>query len=131
MRSIQKCHCSVLCINAQYFLRQINAQFCSVCIYTLDRKVCVGTMRFLVKNTSVPVSKESDHPLHSVSIAWPQQVMRANVATSTCKSSMHTQHVKFSTYVGGGGGGVGLAVSVGVVFVESGVAGLVEEEEED
>ena len=44
---------------------------------------------------------------------------------------MHTQHVKFSTYVGGGGGGVGLAVSVGVFFVESGLAGLVEEEEED
>ena len=26
------------------------------------------------------------------------------MASSTCKSSMHTQHVKFSTYVFGGGG---------------------------
>ena len=43
---------------------------------------------------------------------------------------MHTQHVKFSTYVAWGSG-VGGVVPVGVVFVEGGVAGLVEEEEED
>ena len=30
--------------------------------------------------------------------------MRENVVLSTCKSSMHTQHVKFSTYVLVGGG---------------------------
>ena len=32
MRSIQKCDCSLLCINAHYFLSQINAKFYSVCI---------------------------------------------------------------------------------------------------
>ena len=34
---------------------------------------------------------------------------------------MHTQHVKFSTYVGGGG--VGVAGAVGVVLEEGGVVG--------
>jgi hypothetical protein len=49
--------------------------------------------------------------------------MRENVLLSTCKSSMHTQHVKFSTYVAWGGG-VGV-VAVGVVdFVEGVAAGL-------
>ena len=35
--------------------------------------------------------------------------MRVNVVASTGKSSMHTQHVKFSTYVLGGGGVGGVA----------------------
>ena len=97
MRSIQKCHCSVLCINAQYFLRQINAQFCSVCIYTLDRKVCVGTMRFLVKNTSVPASKESDHPLAMVLVVftwwwpWPMIPEEATCKTIPCRINTTTK----------------------------------------
>ena len=49
--------------------------------------------------------------------------MRLNVVQSTCKSSMHTQHVKFSTYVAWGSG-VGGVVAVGVVFVEGEAAGL-------
>ena len=49
--------------------------------------------------------------------------MRANVVASTCKSSMHTQHVKFSTYFAWGSG-VGGVVAVGVVFEEGEVVGL-------
>jgi hypothetical protein len=52
--------------------------------------------------------------------------MRENVLLSTCKSSMHTQHVKFSAYVGGGG--VGEVVAVVLVFEE--VFGLVEEDDD-
>ena len=48
--------------------------------------------------------------------------MRVNVSASTCKSSMHTQHVKFSAYVAGGGG-VGGVVAVGVVFEDGELAG--------
>ena len=39
---------------------------------------------------------------------------------------MHTQHVKFSTYVAWGSG-VGVAVAVGVVFEEGEAAGLVDD----
>ena len=49
--------------------------------------------------------------------------MRVNVLLSTCKSSMHTQHVKFSTYVTWGSG-VGRVVAVGMVFEEGEGAGL-------
>ena len=45
------------------------------------------------------------------------------VLLSTCKSSMHTQHVKFSTYVAWGSG-VGRVVAVGVDFEEGEAAGL-------
>ena len=55
--------------------------------------------------------------------------MRTNVLLSTCKSSMHMQHVKFSTYVLGGDG-VGGGVAVGVVFEEGQVSGLVEEDDD-
>ena len=55
--------------------------------------------------------------------------MRVNVAASTGKSSMHTQHVKFSTYVLGGDG-VGGVIAVGVIFEEGEVSGL-EEEDDD
>ena len=55
--------------------------------------------------------------------------MRANVLQSTCKSSMHTQHVKFSTYVLGGDG-VGGVIAVGVIFEEGEVSGLVEEDDD-
>ena len=48
--------------------------------------------------------------------------MREKVLLSTGKSSMHTQHVKFSTYVACGGG-VGGVVAV-VVFFEEGVGGM-------
>ena len=42
MRSVQKCHCSLLCVNAHYFLSQINAKFYSVCInlYTWQKSTC-------------------------------------------------------------------------------------------
>ena len=43
---------------------------------------------------------------------------------------MHTQHVKFSTYVARGGG-VGGVVAVGVVFVEGEAVGLVEDDSDD
>ena len=44
---------------------------------------------------------------------------------------MHTQHVKFSTYVTwGGGDGVGGLVPVGVVF-EEGEGGMVADDDED
>ena len=49
--------------------------------------------------------------------------MRTNAVLSTGNSSMHTQHVKFSTYVAWGSG-VGVAVAVGVVFEEGEAAGL-------
>ena len=42
---------------------------------------------------------------------------------------MHTQHVKFSTYVAWGSG-VGGVVAVGVVFEEGEVSGLVEEDDD-
>ena len=42
---------------------------------------------------------------------------------------MHTQHVKFSTYVAWGSG-VGVAVAVGVVFEEGKVSGM-EEADDD
>ena len=42
---------------------------------------------------------------------------------------MHTQHVKFSTYVLGGDG-VGGVVAVGLVFEEGEVSGLVEEDDD-
>ena len=48
-----------------------------------------------------------------------------NVVQSTCKSSMHTQHVKFSTYVAGGSG-VGGVVAVILIFEEGEVSGLEE-----
>ena len=90
--SIKKCHCSLLCINAHYFLslKSHNAKFYTWCLYlfthvpvhtyctyvhtrmyilhtyihtymytwytcTLDRKVlvCVGTIRLLLKITSI------------------------------------------------------------------------------
>ena len=41
---------------------------------------------------------------------------------------MHTQHVKFSAYVGGGG--VGEVVAVVLVFEEGEVSGLVEEDDD-
>jgi len=41
---------------------------------------------------------------------------------------MHTQHVKFSAYVGGGG--VGKVVAVVLVFEEGEVFGLVEEDDD-
>ena len=41
---------------------------------------------------------------------------------------MHTQHVKFSTYVAWGSG-VGGVVAVGVVFEEGEVSGLVEDDD--
>jgi hypothetical protein len=43
---------------------------------------------------------------------------------------MHTQHVKFSTYVAWGGG-VGGVVAVGVDFEEGEVSGLVEDDDDD
>jgi len=43
---------------------------------------------------------------------------------------MHTQHVKFSTYVAWGGG-VGGVVAVGVVFEEGEVSGMVEDDDDD
>ena len=43
--------------------------------------------------------------------------MRVNVLVSTCKSSMHTQHVKFCAYVAWGSG-VGGVVAVVLVFEE-------------
>ena len=55
--------------------------------------------------------------------------MRLNVSLSTCKSSMHTQHIKFSTYVAWGSG-VGGVAAVGVVFEEGEVSGLVEEDDD-
>ena len=55
--------------------------------------------------------------------------MRLNLVLSTGKSSMHTQHVKFSTYVLGGDG-VGGVVAVGVVFEEGELSGLVEEDDD-
>ena len=54
--------------------------------------------------------------------------MRVNALESTCNSSMHTQHVKFSTYVAWGSG-VGVAVAVGVVF-EEGEVGLDDDDED-
>ena len=51
------------------------------------------------------------------------------MAKSTGKSSMHTQHVKFSTYVLVGGG-VGGVVAVVLVFEEGEVSGLVEEDDD-
>ena len=42
---------------------------------------------------------------------------------------MHTQHVKFSTYVAWGSG-VGGVVAVGVVFEEGEVAGLVDDDDD-
>jgi hypothetical protein len=42
---------------------------------------------------------------------------------------MHTQHVKFSTYVAWGGG-VGGVVAVGVVFEEGKVSGMVEADDD-
>ena len=42
---------------------------------------------------------------------------------------MHTQHVKFSTYVLGGDG-VGGVEAVGVVFEEGKLSGLVEEDDD-
>ena len=48
--------------------------------------------------------------------------------SSTCKSSMHTQHVKFSAYVAWGSG-VGGVVAVGVVFEEGEMSGLVEDDD--
>ena len=42
---------------------------------------------------------------------------------------MHTQHVKFSTYVAWGSG-VGGVVPVGVVFEEGEVAGLVDDDDD-
>ena len=49
--------------------------------------------------------------------------MRVKVLLSTCKSSMHTQHVKFSVYVAWGSG-VGGVEAVGLVFEEGEAAGL-------
>ena len=43
---------------------------------------------------------------------------------------MHTQHVKFSTYVAWGSG-VGGVVAVGVVFEEGEMSGLVEDDDDD
>ena len=54
--------------------------------------------------------------------------MRVNVVPSTGRSSMHTQHVKFSAYVVVGD--VGVAVAVGVVFEEGEVIGLVVEDDD-
>ena len=51
--------------------------------------------------------------------------MRVNVQVSTGKSSMHTQHVKFSMYVAWGGG---VGVAVGVVFEEGEFSGLEEDD---
>jgi len=48
--------------------------------------------------------------------------MRKNATLSTGKSSKHTQHVKFSTYVTWGSG-MGGVVAVGVVFVDGELAG--------
>ena len=55
--------------------------------------------------------------------------MRLNVAQSTGNSSMHTQHVKFSTYVAWGSG-VGGVVAVVLVFEEGELFGLVEEDDD-
>ena len=55
--------------------------------------------------------------------------MRVNVLLSTGRSSMHTQHVKFSAYVAGGAG-VGPAVAVVLVFEEGEVSGLVEDDDD-
>ena len=52
--------------------------------------------------------------------------MRLNVLQSTCKSSIHTQHVRFSAYVAWGSG-VGGAVAVGVGFEEGEEVGLDED----
>ena len=51
--------------------------------------------------------------------------MRENVASSTGKSSMHTQHVKFCAYVAWGGG-VGGVVAVVLVFEDGKVPGTEE-----
>ena len=51
--------------------------------------------------------------------------MRENVLALTGKSSMHTQHVKFSSYVAWGGV-VGGVVAVGVIFEEGVVSGMEE-----
>ena len=42
---------------------------------------------------------------------------------------MHTQHVKFSTYVAWGSG-VGGVVAVGVVFEEGEVSGMVDDDDD-
>ena len=56
--------------------------------------------------------------------------MRPNVLQSTGKSSMHTQHVKSSTYVGWGGGVV-RAVAVVLVFEEGEVSGMEADDDVD
>ena len=52
MRSIQKCDCSLLCINAHYFLSQINAKFYSVCInlYTWQKSTCRNKLGYCSKS---------------------------------------------------------------------------------
>ena len=55
--------------------------------------------------------------------------MRENVPASTGKSSIHTQHVKFSTYVAWGRD-VGGVVAVGVFFEEGEMSGLVDDDDD-
>ena len=55
--------------------------------------------------------------------------MRVNVVASTGKSSMHKQHVKFSTYVAWGSG-VGGVAAVGVVFEEGAGAMAVDDDDD-
>ena len=56
--------------------------------------------------------------------------MRENVVASTGKSSMHTQHVRFSTYVAWGSG-VGGVVAVRVVFEEGEMGEMKADDDDD
>ena len=56
--------------------------------------------------------------------------MRVNVSQSTGKSSMHTQHVKFSAYVAWGSG-VGGVVAEGVVFEEGEMGEMAADDDDD
>ena len=59
LRSIQKCDCSLLCINAHYLLSHINAK--SYIVFVFIHLTEKGTIRLLFKTTT----RESDHPLEN------------------------------------------------------------------
>ena len=68
MRSIQKCYCSLLCINAHYFLSQINAKFYTVCInlYTWQKSTCRNKLGYCSKS---PPGR-SDYPPLEKKVTW-------------------------------------------------------------
>ena len=67
MRSIQKCQCSLLCINAHYFLSHINAKFYSVCIIQLYY-IHVYTWMYHVYMPCTGIMYECIHATHVVHI---------------------------------------------------------------